>query len=134
MELPEILFHTGSASMILVGLGHTVGELTSNEKTLPEDVQDLVASMKGTYVQMPGRKVALFDMMRGFSLMMGIALIVIGTLNHLTSAYAVQSNAVLLVNIMFSIFGVVISIRYFFIFPVIFMSLTAVCYSAVFFL
>ena len=130
MELPEILFHLGSASMILVGLGHTVGELTSDESKLTEDVQQTIASMKQAYVQMPGRKVALFTMMQGFSLMMGLSLILIGILNHLSASYAVQSSAILVLNIVFSIISVAISVRYFFIFPVIFMGLTSLCYAA----
>lgn len=132
MELSEILFHAGSASIVLVGLGHTVGELTSKEAALPEHVRETLASMKTVHIQMPGRKVALFEMMRGFSLMMGVALIVIGILNHLSASYAAESNAALIINIVFSIFSVAISVRYFFIFPVIFMSLAALCYCATF--
>jgi len=128
METSEILFHVGSASMILVGVGHTLGELTSGKQTLPDEVEQVIASMKITEVQMPGRKVALFDMMRGFSFMMGAALIVLGVLNHLIASFAVQSTWILIVNIAFAAFSVAISVRYFFIFPVVFMAITTVCY------
>ena len=131
MDTPESLHTVAAASIALTGLGHTLGELTSKPAALPEDVQKVIESMRTTKVQFPGRQIPLFQMMTGFSLMMGVSLIVIGLLNYLMSAYAADSTHLVSVNLAFSAFSLLISLRYFFVFPVVLMAVATACNIAI---
>ena len=127
MDTPELLHTIAAVSIAMTGLAHTAGELTAKPETRPDDVQEVIASMRSTTVQFPGRRIPLSQMMTGFSLMMGVSLMMIGVLNYLVSAYAVDCRPLLATNLAFSAFGLFISLRYFFIFPVVLMALATAC-------
>jgi hypothetical protein len=134
MPIAEILFHVGASSLVLVGVAHTAGELIGPpaERSSPEATQLAAALhvMRETEVSMPGRKIPLIDMMRGFSLMMGALLIALGALDHALAESALQSTVAMGINVAISIFGLAISIRYFFILPTVLLSVSAIAFAA----
>jgi uncharacterized Tic20 family protein len=128
VETAEILFHVGAGSLVFLGIAHTIAEVLGARRALPPELAGTIQAMKDTRVPMPGREVPLYDLMRGFSLMMGLLLVTLGVTDHLLAAVAIESAAALSVSIAFSAIGLAMSVRYFFIVPTALLAVATGCF------
>ena len=126
----EIFFHVAAGSFVLTGLAHTLAELFGDIQAPSAETARVIDDMKRCNVPMPGRKVTLYQMMRGFSLMMGTLLIATGVLNHMIAAYALEHACLMAFNVGLSATALFLSVRYFFIAPIVLMGLATGAYLA----
>ncbi len=128
--MSETLVMIGSIAFVVLGVGHTLAELLmSSPDKLPEAAAATVTAMKETRIAMPGRRVSLFMMMRGFSLMMGVLLVGFGTLDLLLPAEVALSMPVLVVNTGVAGLGFALASRYFFAVPIVGTLVSLVCFT-----
>jgi hypothetical protein len=123
------LMYVASGTLVLVGVGHTVVELWMGSRPPAEELVPAMEIMKERQVAFPGRRVPLFDLMRGFSLAMGCWLVAFGGLNLLLPLEVAKSPTVLAWNILFSAMGAWLAFRYFFVVPLVGMVVALVCYG-----
>ncbi|PCJ50904.1 MAG: hypothetical protein COA74_00060 [Gammaproteobacteria bacterium] len=121
-----MVFKTGCWSFILVGTGHIVTSIFI--PNTPERIK-IVQEMKNFSISMSGTESNLYLFHEGFSLMMGILLIGYGLLNlSLTKASTVPENKIIIINLTVSLIAFVISIKQFFIVPVIFLCIASLSF------
>ena len=126
MRITLISYKIASWSLLIVGFGHTITYLTA-PKTLEQN--DMIITMKDMTFQMLGTEANIFSFYQGFSLMMGILLIGYGLLNILILKNNKQLNLasnILILNIIISLVSLILSVKYFFIVPIIFTSIPLV--------
>ena len=128
MQSAEILFHVGAGTLVLLGIAHTLAEVLGPRRALPPEVAEAILTMKNTRVAAPGREVPLYDLMRGFSLMMGLLLVALGATQHLLATVAIESTATLSTCVGVSAIGLLMSVRYFFIVPTAFLTVATACF------
>ena len=120
MKVEKISSKIASWSLIFVGIGHTITDLTS-PKT--ESHNDFIIKMKEFPIEILGRETNIFSFHQGFSLMMGLLLFGYGLLNILilrnNQASTIPTNIVIL-NSIICVISFVLSIKYFFIVPIVF--------------
>lgn len=123
MKITLISYKIASWALILVGIGHTITDLTT-PKTLEQN--DFILKMKEFTIQILGAETDIFSFHQGFSLMMGLLLFAYGLLNLLilkNNKSANLASNILILNIIVSLISVILSLKYFFIVPVVFTSI-----------
>jgi len=129
MKTSLVSYKIASWSFLVIGFGHTITYLTA--PNTPEQ-NELITTMKALNFNMIGVDANIFSFYTGFSLMMGLLLIGYGLINLLMLNNNQQSRLpinMLILNIIISFFSVVISLKYFFLIPVIFTSIPFIGYS-----
>ena len=120
MKVEKISSKIGSWSLIFVGIGHTITDLTSPKS---ETQIDFIQKMKEFPIEIMGTETNIFSFHQGFSLMMGLLLFGYGLLNILilrnNQASSIPTN-ILILNILICVISFVLSIKYFFIVPIVF--------------
>lgn len=120
MKVEKISSKIASWSLIFVGIGHTITDLTS-PKT--ESQNDFIIKMKEFSIEVLGSETNIFSFYQGFSLMMGLLLFGYGLLNILILRNNQESSIptnIIILNIIICIISFVLSIKYFFIVPIVF--------------
>ncbi|MDO6759353.1 hypothetical protein Q4566_04005 [Tamlana sp. 2_MG-2023] len=123
MNTEKISSKIASWSLMFVGIGHTITDLTSR-KTSSQN--DFIIKMKEFPIEVLGSNATIFSFHQGFSLMMGLLLFGYGLLNILilrnnqTSPIPVN---IVFFNIVICLISLVISIKYFFIVPILFIGI-----------
>lgn len=128
MKISLVSYKIASWSLLIIGFGHTITYLTA--PNTPEQNQ-LITTIKALNFDMLGVDANIFSFYEGFSLMMGLLLIGYGLINILTLKNNKQSclpTNMLILNIIISFFSVVISLKYFFLIPVVFTSIPFIGY------
>jgi len=123
MKTSLVSYKIASWSLLLIGLGHTITYLTA--PNTPEQ-NELIITMKGLNFNMLGVDANILSFYDGFSLMMGLLLIGYGLMNILILRNSQQSHLpsnVMILNVVISFFSAVISLKYFFLIPVVFTSI-----------
>lgn len=123
----------GSVSFILLGFGHLVSHLAV---MLSTEARPPVVNMMQEYsVPMPGREIDLLSLHHGFSLMMGILLIALGALSlcfpRMDQTFPFRSGPAIGLCVALAAITLVVSLKYFFIVPVLCSLLSLVAYGAV---
>lgn len=120
MQIEKLNSKIASWALIFVGIGHTLTDLT-NQKT--ESQNDFIIKMKEFPIDVLGSETNLFSFHQGFSLMMGLLLFGYGLLNLLIlrnyQASSIPTN-IMILNVIICVISFVLSIRYFFIVPILF--------------
>ncbi len=130
MDLITIASHLGASSLALIGLGHTLTAFLGRKTAgaLP-----VAAEMRRTELDMPGRRVTLWQLNEGFSYTMGFMLLAYGILNELwfiqTSDIASIGAPILLFNVVCSAAILALAIRYFFAVPIVFALISLAGFS-----
>lgn len=121
MKIKKISYKIASWSFLLVGVGHTITDLTT-PKT-PEQIA-FIFKMKSFTIQILGTETNIFSFHQGYSLMMGLLLFGYGLLNlMMANNNALHiSQGILILNITVSLIAVILSLKYFFVVPVAFTS------------
>ena len=120
MKIEKISSKIASWSLVFVGIGHTITDLTS-PKTPSQN--DFIIKMKEFPIEVLGSNATIFSFHQGFSLMMGLLLFGYGLLNILilrnNKALSIPTNIVTF-NIIICLTCLALSIKYFFIVPILF--------------
>lgn len=128
MNISLATYKIASWTLLVGGLLHSLGDLFS-PKT-PEQ-NDLILQMKDITGQIFGTEFNVFSFFQGFSFMMGILLIGYGALNLLilknNQQLHLPSN-ILILNIIITLVGVIISIKYFFLIPILITGIPFLCF------
>ncbi|WP_458626742.1 LIC_13387 family protein [Winogradskyella sp. PC D3.3] len=113
MKIEKISSKIASWSLIFVGIGHTITDLTS-PKTSSQN--DFIIKMKEFPIEILGSNATIFSFHQGFSLMMGLLLFGYGLLNILilrnNQALSIPTNIVIF-NIIICLICLALSIKYF---------------------
>lgn len=128
MKTTLISYKIAYWSHILIGFGHTITYLTAPNTPVQNEI---IITMKGLIFDMFGVEANIFSFYQGFSLMMGLLLIGYGLLNRMFVKNSNQSDLpsnILILNIIISFISVIISLKYFFIVPIIFTSVAFLGY------
>jgi len=128
MKTSLVSYKIASWSLLVIGFGRTITFLTAPNTS---EQNELITTMKALNFNMLGVDANIFSFYTGFSLMMGLLLICYGVINLLMLKNNRQSrlpNNILILNIIISFFSVVISLKYFFIVPVIFTTIPLIGY------
>ena len=124
MNVKKTSSKIASWSLILVGIGHTITDLTS---TKSETQIDFIQKMKEFPIEIMGSETNIFSFHQGFSLMMGLLLFGYGLLNILilrnNQASSIPTN-IIIFNIIICVISFVLSIKYFFIVPIVFTGIS----------
>jgi hypothetical protein len=124
MNVKKTSSKIASWSLILVGIGHTITDLTSPKS---ETQIDFIQKMKEFPIEIMGTETNIFSFHQGFSLMMGLLLFGYGLLNILilrnNQASSIPTN-IQIINILICIISFVLSIKYFFIVPIVFTGIS----------
>lgn len=119
MKIQKISSKIASWSLIFVGIGHTITYLTSPKTVLQNN---FIIKMKEFPIEVLGSETNIFSFHQGFSLMMELLLFGYGLLNILimrnNQASSIPTNIIIL-NILICVISFVLSIKYFFIVPII---------------
>ena len=133
MATSETLFIFASSAIVLTGVGHTLAELAGARRPMPHHLVAVTDQMKASVLPMPGRAVSLFDLMRGFSLMMGALFIAFGVSNLALVSAVMASPLALGVDIAVCTLGAAVSARYLFPVPTVLMGIAALGFAATLF-
>ena len=121
-------FKIASWALLIGGMIHTIADLFSPSTPQKEEILNQMKAFNG---QVLGTTFDLASFFQGFSLMMGLLLIGYGAINVLllknNQGSALPTN-ILILNIIITFVTVLISIKYFFIIPVILTSIPFVGY------
>ena len=124
MNVKKTSSKIASWSLILVGIGHTITDLTSPKS---ETQIDFIQKMKEFPIEIMGTETNIFSFHQGFSLMMGLLLFGYGLLNILilrnNQASSIPTN-ILILNILICVISFVLSKKYFFIVPIVFTGIS----------
>ena len=124
MKVEKISSKIASWSLIFVGIGHTITDLTSPKS---ETQIDFIQKMKEFPIEIMGTETNIFSFHQGFSLMMGLLLFGYGLLNILilrnNQASSIPTN-IIIFNIIICVISFVLSIKYFFIVPIVFTGIS----------
>ncbi len=124
MKLSKFSCQIASWSLILVGIGHTITDITT---PIPPNLHRFIIEMKNFSISILGTSNNIFSFYQGFSFMMGLLLFAYGVLNLLLLKNNKQSNIpsnVLIFNITITFIALIISINYFFIVPIVFTGIS----------
>ena len=124
MNVKKTSSKIASWSLILVGIGHTITDLTS---TKSETQIDFIQKMKEFPIEIMGTETNIFSFHQGFSLMMGLLLFGYGLLNILILRNNQESSIptnIIIFNIIICVISFVLSIKYFFIVPIVFTGIS----------
>lgn len=128
MNVNKISGTIASWSLMLVGLGHTITDLTSPKTALQND---FILKMKAFPIEIAGTHSNIFSFHQGFSLMMGLLLFGYGLLNLLivknNQTSGIPNNIVIL-NVIVCLISLILSIQYFFIVPIVFTAIAFLGY------
>jgi len=119
MKISLISYKIASWILVLGGALHSSGDLFA--PATPER-DELILRMKEITIQLFGATFNAFSFFQGFSFMMGLLLIGYGVLNLLILKNNQQAHLpsnILILNIIICLVGVIISIKYFFIIPIL---------------
>ncbi|WP_107037936.1 LIC_13387 family protein [Brumimicrobium mesophilum] len=122
-------YKTASWSLILVGIGHTLTDLTS-PKT--EEQINFILQMKNFTFEILGSENSIYSFHQGYSLMMGLLLFGYGLINLMISKNNQQKEIpknILVLNIVISLTSLLLSVNYFFFVPIILISLALIGFS-----
>jgi hypothetical protein len=120
-------YKIASWSLVLVSIGHTITYLTA---PVTEGQKELILKMKEFSTIMLGSEISVFSFHEGFSLMMGLLLFGFGGINlFLIKVYKETSSSITLFNILISTLSLLLSIKYFFIVPIVFTGVAALGFS-----
>lgn len=127
--LENISYKIASWALILVGIGHTITDLVGPKTKLQND---FIIKMKAFPIEIAGSKTNIYSFHQGFSIMMGLLLLSYGIINLLiiknNQTQSLQTNFIVL-NIITCFITVILSIKYFFIVPIIFTSIAFVGFT-----
>lgn len=132
IDIHKFSFKLASWSFLLLGIGHTITDLTS-PKTIEQE--KLIVEMKAFSIQIAGSETSVYSFHLGFSLMMGLLLFGYGFLNLLITKDKQERNiasSIIVFNLVISAISLLLSIKYFFIVPVVFTSISLFAYSIAF--
>ena len=124
MNVKKTSSKIASWSLILVGIGHTITDLTSPKS---ETQIDFIQKMKEFPIEIMGTETNIFSFHQGFSLMMGLLLFGYGLLNILILRNNQESSIptnIIIFNIIICVISFVLSIKYFFIVPIVFTGIS----------
>ena len=130
MRLPKLLYRTGSASLILVGLGHLATSLL-----MPKNPQQLamVQTMQGFAIDFPGPARNLYHYHEGFSIMMGMLLVSYGVLAILIERAATLEVALttplMAFHMLVTLGMLLVSLNFFFAVPIGFTAAAFLAYT-----
>lgn len=126
MKLLPIVYKTGCWSFIMVGIGHIVTSMFV--PNTPERTK-IIQEMKNFSISMLGTESNLYLFHEGFSLMMGILLIAYGLINlSFIKLSMIPEKHIVVINFAVALTALVISIRYFFIVPIVFLGTAFSCF------
>jgi hypothetical protein len=128
-----LLYELASGSLLLLGVLHNGIEWFQSRQATPAELQEAEKAMKAARVKAPGREVALYDFMKGFSYMMGYLFMAYGGFNLALASQAAPSAAAMVVNVLLCLIGLAVSLRYFFIVPTAVVALSGCGYFAAWF-
>jgi hypothetical protein len=129
MKIALLSTKIASWSLLLVGIGHTTTYLTT-PNTAAQD--EIVRQMETFTFELLGTDANIFYFYEGFSLMMGLLLFGYGALNLFMLTNNKEGslhNKVLILNFIISLTSVILSVKYFFIVPVVFTSIALFGFS-----
>ena len=129
MKIALLSTKIASWSLLLVGVGHTTTYLTT-PNTAAQD--EIVRQMETFTFELLGTDANIFYFYEGFSLMMGLLLFGYGVLNLfmlINNKEGSLHNNVLILNFIISLISVILSVKYFFIVPVVFTSIALFGFS-----
>jgi len=119
MKLTLISYKIASWTLLLGGILHTLSDLLTPET--PERTE-IIRQMEVLPVQVLGTESNIFSFFQGFSLMMGLLLIGYGAINLFilkNNRQAALPSNILLLNSAICLVGVLVSVKYFFIIPIL---------------
>lgn len=119
MKISLISYKIASWILVLGGILHSLGDLLAPATA---ERNELILQMKEIPVKLFGGTFNAFSFFQGFSFMMGLLLIGYGVLNLLILKNNKQADLpsnILILNIIISFVGLIISIKYFFIIPIL---------------
>ncbi len=126
MKSLPIVYKTGCWSFIMVGIGHIVTSMFV--PNTPERTK-IIQEMKNFSISMLGTESNLYLFHEGFSLMMGILLIAYGLINlSFIKLSMIPEKHIVVINFAVALTALVISIRYFFIVPIVFLGTAFSCF------
>lgn len=121
-----MVYKAGCWSFIFVGIGHVVA--SKSVPSTPERIE-IVQEMKEFSISMLGTESNLYLFHEGFSLMMGILLIGYGFLNlAFMKECIIPGKQIIIINIAVSLITFVVSVKYFFIVPVVVLCIAFLCF------
>ena len=129
MEMGEILFRSGASGLILLGLSHLAAESRLKRHDPPKDLAETIFAMQTAKVEFPGREIPLYDLMRGFSLTMGLLFVGLGVVDHLIAALVTQSPVLLWVLVVLTALAFGLAYRYFFVLPIAVLFVCLFCFT-----
>ena len=133
MNVQKISSKIASWSLILVGIGHTLTDLTSPKTSVQ---QDFIIKMKEFSINILGSETNIFSFYQGFSLMMGLLLFSYGLLNLFilkNNKTTPIPNNIMILNIIVCSISLLLSIKYFFIVPILFTGIALLGFTITFF-
>lgn len=132
MKRSKICLQIAAWSFILLGAGHLASHLSFTFSNAPKP--EILQAMHGFIVPVPGSQVDLLSLHEGFSLMMGVLFMAFGTLNLLSTKpgdpVVADCRAPIYLNILVAAVAVLLSVRYFFIVPILLSGVSLACYAA----
>ncbi len=129
MNSLPILYKTGCWSFMLVGTGHIVTSMLI--PSTPER-DEIIEEMRRFSISLSGSESNLYLFHEGFSLMMGVLFIAFGALNlSFLEASIIPRKRIVLVSLIVSLISLAVSIKYFFIVPVLFLLIACCCFFTV---
>lgn len=130
MRWQRLYYQIGSWAFILVGAGHLMTQWFTPRTADQEAVLDV---MRKFAINMPGSEGNLYQYHTGFSSMMGVLLIAYGV-----QALLIVSNRsdpvegdfrLLVLHTLVSAIAMVLSVKFFFLVPIIFMAVAFTCFG-----
>lgn len=131
MKKAKIFFLTGIWTIIILGMGHLLTHFLFMFSSNPKP--DIFNKMGEFLAPVPGWEIDLLSLHNGFSIMMGILLIAIGFLGHHLMKINIESlNENKYIFLFFLVLSIIISImtiKFFFVVPVVLSLLSTVSFS-----
>jgi hypothetical protein len=131
-SLKNILHKTGSCAFLLTGTGHLMAHFLA-PKTAPQ--LEMMKSMEKFSISMPGTQSNLLLFHEGFSIMMGILLFSFGLMNlilyKISESDPKTYKNILLLNCVLSLISFILSVKYFFVVPVVLMGIATLSFFGI---
>ena len=127
MKTVKRLYLLGTISFgIMCGFGHLMFEFFGKKST------EIIKTMEGLTVSMPGKETNMLLLDSGLSLVMGLMLLAYGTINLMiiikNKKIVLPSKPIMIVNIIFSLLAFILVYNYLFAIPVIFTGIAFICF------
>jgi len=129
MKVTSMSYKIASWALVLGGVLHSLSDLLSPDT--PER-NEIMLQMKEITSQIFGTEFNMLSFFQGFSLMMGLLLFGYGALNLLILKNNQQADIpsnILILNIIVTLVTVMLSVKYFFIVPIVLTSIAFVGFS-----